>query len=321
MTARLFEVSVQRVRGSAVWPLAVVAGGGLVVWTWLAVAPVLSVAFLAALVAGTWQFLGQHMPVSSGWPRAARRLLAEQPWRELPVTVLDRRGTVVALSDGSQLRVHGLSRVAREVAVRAGRIWVVGPDRTGWFAARVDGLYTPWPAHRVKVRSAAPAMPGTEPIVTLWGRYRVERARGDLWYSLVATVVLAALSVFAGESWGAGDVVGGDVVGGAVVVGGVVAVVLAVRQLRRTVRLRDAGPWHRGEATVSSWTNRLGGVGDGIIAVRFPDGHRYTVELERVPLDLFANAWREEMLWVAPGGVVGFRDYPVAVFAEVVPEN
>lgn len=309
VTARLFELSVQRVRGTTSWQLMGPAMLVLVVWLWT-VAPVVAVACLAAGLIGTWQFLAQNVPGSSGWPRAARRMLSEQPWRELPVTVLDLRGTVVALSDGQQVRVYGLPRAAREVAVRAGRIWAVGPDR-GWFAVRVDGLHTPWPARRVKARQAVPATPGTEPVVILWTRHLVGGARGDLWYALVGTAAVAAAAVVVGELWFVA----------AVVVGGAVAVALAARQLRRAVRLRDAGPWHRAEASVPSWTNRLNGVGDGTIALRFPDGHRYTAHLERVPLDLFATAWREEVLWVAPGGVVGFLDYPVAAFAHVVPEN
>jgi hypothetical protein len=38
-----------------------------------------------------------------------------------------------------------------------------------------------------------------------------------------------------------------------------------------------------------------------------------------VPVDLLATAWREETLWVADGGVVGFPDYPLAAFATLTP--
>lgn len=99
------------------------------------------------------------------------------------------------------------------------------------------------------------------------------------------------------------------------------AVAFAAFRLRKAMRLREAGPWRRAEASVPSWTNRQNGVGDGAIALRFPDGHRCTAYLERAPLDLFATAWREEALWLAPGGVVGFPDYPIAAFAQVKPEN
>jgi hypothetical protein len=310
VTARLFELSVQRVRGTAAWPLMFPLIVGAVAWMWTA-APAVAVACLAAGLVGTWQFFAQNVPGSFGWPAAARRMLSEQPWRELAVTVLDTRGTVVALPDGEWLRVYGLPKPAREVAVRTGRIWAVGPDRAGTFAVRVDGLHTPWPARRVSARKAEAATPGTEPIVTAWGRHLVERARGDLWYALVGAAAVAMAAVAVGELW--------FIVLAAA--GGAVAAALAVRQLKRAVRLRDAGPWHRGEASVSSWTSRQGGVGDGTIALRFPDGHRYTVHLEHAPLDVFANAWREETLWLAPGGVVGFLDYPVAAFAHVKPEN
>lgn len=180
VTARLFELSVQRVRGTTAWQLMAPALVVMVGWLWLET-PVVGVACLAAGLVGTWQYFAQGVPGAWGWTTAARRLLSEQPWRELPATVLDR----------------------------------------------------------------------------LW----------------------------------------------------------------RAMRLRDAGPWHRAEAGVPGWTTRANGVADGTIALRFPDGHRYTVHLERAPLDLFATAWREEALWLAPGGVVGFPDYPIAAVARVEPEN
>lgn len=51
------------------------------------------------------------------------------------------------------------------------------------------------------------------------------------------------------------------------------------------------------------------------------DGQRYTAHLEGVPVDLFANAWRAETLWVAGNGVVGFPDYPVIAFACLTPKS
>lgn len=164
VTARLFELSAQRVVGTTAWQLMTPGLIVLVVWMWT-ITPVFAVGCLAAGLIATWQYFAQHLPGSLGWSRSAGRLLAAQRWRELPATVLDRRGTVVALPDGSQLRIHGLSRPAREVAVRAGRIWVVGPDCGGWYAARVDGGHMPLPARHVSARPAEPASPAGEPVV------------------------------------------------------------------------------------------------------------------------------------------------------------
>lgn len=310
VTARLFELSVQRVRNGTYGQLMLPATTVMVVWMWTTAAPVLAVLLLAVGLVGTWMCLRELVPGASRWPAIARRLLSEQPWRETPGTVLDTRGTVLALADGTCLRVYGLPKPAREVAVRTGRVRVVGPDRTGWFVARVDGLHTPWPARLVPARKAVPATPTTEPVVAAWGRYRVARARGDIWFAVAGTAVVAVMAWLIGDPW----------LGALVAAAAVVSGALLVRQLRRTVRLRDAGPWRRAEASVPSWTSRQNGLGDGIIALRFPDGQRFTAHLERVPLDLFANAWREEALWVA-GDVVGFPDYPVAAFARLTREH
>jgi len=63
--------------------------------------------------------------------------------------------------------------------------------------------------------------------------------------------------------------------------------------------------------------NRRDGVGDGTIALRFPDGYRFTAHLESVPLDLFAKA-----RGAAVGGGRRRRlpDYPVVAFARLTPE-
>jgi hypothetical protein len=99
---------------------------------------------------------------------------------------------------------------------------------------------------------------------------------------------------------------------------GVVVAGIATHRLREANRLRAAGDWRPATATVS-WTNRRYGTADGTAELTFPDGHRAVAHLEGAPVDLLATAWREETLWVADGGVVGFPDYPLAAFATLTP--
>lgn len=308
VTARLFELSVQQVRNGAYLPLFAPVAFGIAAWQ--ADAPVIAVPMCLLGVVMVWHAFTRSVPGVSRWPAAARLMLEEQPWRETPATVLDTRGTVLVLPGDQHVRVHGLPKQAREVAVRAGRVWLVGPDNAGWYVVRVDGFHTPLPARLVAVRHAAPARPTDELVVTAWARHLVSRARGDLWFALGCVVGFTVLTVLVGIWW----------IVAAAVAAGAGWVAYQVRQLRRATRLRDAGPWRRADATVS-WTNRYNGVGDGTIALRFADGHRYTAHLDGVPLDVFATAWREEALWVAPGGIVGFPEYPVVAFARLTPES
>jgi len=310
-TARLFEAAVQRARGTSFGVLMLLPMAALTGWMWFST-PVLAVFMAGALLVMMWQLLTHWMPGGSRWPAAARRLLEDEPWRETNATVLDTRGTVLALPSGEHVRVHGLPAPAREVAVRAGRVWTVGPDAAGWLAVRVDGLHTPWPAQQIAARNAEPAAPTAEPVTTIWVRRLVREARGTLWLALLAAIGFVLLTVFAhADLW---------LVAAAVAIGAV-GVAAAAWQVRHVARLRPVGPWQRADATVSSWTNRMQGRADGTIAVRFPDGHRYTAHLEGVPVDLFANAWREETLWVAGNGVVGFPDYSVIALAYLTPES
>lgn len=210
-------------------------------------------------------------PGASRWPVAARRLLADEPWRETNATVLDTRGTVLALPNGEHLRVYGPPAPVREVAVRAGRVWTVGPDATGWLAVRVDGLHTPWPARRIAAKNAEPAVSTTEPIMTGWVRHLVGEVRDIVWMALFAAVGFVLLTAFAGaDLW---------LVALAVVIGAA-GVAVAVWQMRHVAGLQPVGPWQRADATVSSWTNRQQGRADGTIALRFPDGRRFIVRLD-----------------------------------------
>lgn len=308
-TARLFELRVQFVRNYTWLLLAALAMVALSIGVGIG-APVLSVVMSTTLLAGLWQTLTRSArQPAQAWIPAARRLLASEPWRETPATVLDTRGTVLALPGCGHVRVYGLTAAARETVIRTGRVHVVGPDARGWLAVRVDGLHTPWPAKVVAAASAGPATPGQGTVVAAWGRHLVGQAWSDLVFGVLLAVGAVVVTVTMRE-W---------LFAAAAVAGGVVtAAVLGVRW-SKAVRVRDAANWARATAEGTSWTTRRDGTADGTTELRFPDGHRITARLDGVPVDLLATAWREETLWVADGGVVGFPDYPLAALATLTP--
>lgn len=306
-TARLFEQRIQYVRGHTWLWLTSVTALGLTVAMWRD-DPGLALPMSGFMLVGVWQLMGQGWQPSQRWIPAARRLLEDEPWQETPVTVLATRGTVLALPDGSYARVYGVTAPVREMIVRSGRVWTVGPDVAGWMAVRIDGLHTPWPTKLVRAVRAEPATPSVEPVVAVWTRHLVADRRGDLVFAVLATVALTAITVVMGE-W---PLVALIAAAGAVVAG------IAIHRLRTAIRLCAAGNWRQARAAVS-WTRRWNWTAEGTVELVFPDGHRFVARLDGVPVDVLATAWREEVLWVADGGVVGFPDYPLAAFAAITP--
>jgi hypothetical protein len=73
----------------------------------------------------------------------------------------------------------------------------------------------------------------------------------------------------------------------------------------------------RAEAVDVSWRVRRNGLADGTATLVLPDGRGFTEQLDRAPLDLFANVVREKALWVAGNRVVGFPCYPVVATARL----
>lgn len=244
------------------------------------------------------------------WPKAARRLLATQPWRETPAMVLNVRGTVLVLPGGEHIRVYGLRPEACEVVIRARRVWLVGPDAAGWLAVRVDGLHTPWPARRVRPRQGAPAGPNGQGIATMWVTNVVASARVMLVAGVCGGVGVVAQAVLPWGHW--------------LSYLSVTCLLFSVGPLWWGLRLvkrleHDERSWVRAEAVEPVWEARASGLASGTITLAFPDGRWVTAHLRRAPLDLFANVAREKALWVADNGVVGFPHYPIVARARVTP--
>lgn len=307
-TAKLFELIVQR-RWTGTWGLLAVPLATVLCVKFLLDAPDVGVFLVGAALAFAWVAYTDSMSGGSGWAGPVRRLLSEQPWRPSAATVLDVRGTVLALEDGTHVRVHGLPAVGREVVVRAKKVELVGPDSAGWLAVRVDGTHTPFPARVVRSREAEPAKPSTTPVTTMWVEYLVAYWTRFLVALAVWTVVLVVLALVVTHAWW--------VVPGLLMFTAIGAAKFWSK-LGAAKKLRHRPLWQKAFAIIQDWESRQNGVGAGRIELRFPDGRRCVAELTCAPLDVLANAWREEALWVTDGNVVGFPDYPAVAIARFV---
>lgn len=305
-TARLFAALVRGKRLLAGYVLLAVA-----VMVAILSGTVLGLAFAACFVAvfGTLLWGKEELVLRVlWWPPAMRRLLATQPWRAMPVMVLQRRGTVLALPDGAHVRVYGLSAAGCEVVIRARRVWLVGPDDAGWLAVRVDGLHTPLPARLVRARHAPAAGPNGLVIVTAW----VENVRTAMRLGVVAMALVvpgAVSNILSGGRWWSYPVLAMVLFSGGVQLW----VSLRFRRLRHT------GPWVRSEVVATEWESRWDGSASGTVTVRFPDGKLFDARIDRAPVDLFVDARQEKVLWGTADGVVGFPYYPVAARATFTP--
>lgn len=315
-TAQLFAVSVRRARVVAVYWVfflvwAAVVCLGLLVPGLAAVAFSAGQLFLPFLIVNFWRADPRIEPSAMEWRPLPRQLLAEQPWRETPALVLNTRGTVLVLPDNEYIRVRGLPPAAREVVVRTRRVWLVGPDTRGRLVVRVDGLYMPWPARRISPQRATAALPTGELVAEIWVRFHASPARAVFALMCVATVFRVAATAIPPWRWW-------DIL---ITVAYVLAVVVGWSWFRYPARLRHTGPWVRADAETTSFRARWDGLADGTVALRFPDGRRFTAHLHRAPLDLFANVAHDKILWVVGDGVVGYPYYPVVAAARLTPQS
>lgn len=249
------------------------------------------------------------------WRPASRRLLAEQPWRETAVRVLNTNGTKLYLTGGEYIKVQALPPAVREMIVRAGRVWLVGPDAKGRLAVRVDGLLTAWPARRIPPLQGTAALPTGEPITRILLRPLTDSRRSVAFAALAFIAILQMIASILPParnwSWFAAAVV--------MLVGSVVGFALTRRLRRLFISSHVTDPWIRAGATVTSWRVRRNGLVAGTVALTLPDGRALTAHLDRAPLDLFANVHQEKALWLAGDRVVGFPYYAVVAFARLTP--
>lgn len=261
------------------------------------------------VIVAMWYLLPPTRFSGTAWRQADKRLLAKHSWRETSVRVLITPGTILVLPGGEYVRVPRLPAAAREVVVRAGRVFLVGPDDNGRLAVRVDGLHAAWAACRTPPVEASAALPSDDPIATIWLRPLTSpwlpTAFGFMALGSALTMVGAGLPPWDWVAFARSSAM-------------MVFAVAGLWRIRQPRRLRHTEPWVRAEATVSSWRARWNGLADGTVTLDLPDGRRCTAQLRRAPLDLFADVRQERGLWVS-GNVVGFPHYPVLATAELTP--
>jgi len=257
------------------------------------------------------------------WLAAARRLLADQSWRPVPV-VVSRGGPLVELADqpaGHLVRVTW-PRAVRLVAARTGRVWVVGPDAAGWLALRVDGAPTLFRARRIRsgavVAAMRPEPAGTsgtaadDPVTSaVAARIRAEPHR-QLLMGVLVVAALFGFTLLAARSVAAIWITAFVCLPLLVVLAVLVSRQWAGRALPALLR---SGPWRQARVTLRPWQLRRDGTAtvNGTVTV---DGVSLEIVLPRARPDLLGVMWETGTVWLAgdPGRgrvAVGFPGYPL----------
>jgi hypothetical protein len=261
--------------------------------------------------------------------KAVRRGLLEQPWRRVPVRVMEKHddGTDRLLLDDGQV-LRGWFEDFPDMALERQEVFVCGPDAAGRAVVRVAGFAK---MENAKVDRRAGEHPVRERVERPLGRplddpatakaYRGMRwgVRAWLWSAvpagLGAVVVLLSLVPFAPA---------GLVVGGLVLVAGLLGVPTSVeisRWYRDAVRaVDDSAQWTPVAITLFPWQphQHVAGLAEmpgGLALVQFvlPD------------LTVVANIADTGVMWIAGthGDViaVGVPRVPVLTFAAVQPDR
>ncbi|WP_156756366.1 hypothetical protein [Actinokineospora pegani] len=290
--------------------------------------------FYGHLVAAVLVFaaVGVKYHLWGRWLRARRgpALVAARPWRSLPARVLRARSrhwasVVEVTEDGvaTAVRVTALTRAHQAVIARTGRVWVVGPDKAGWAAVRVDGAHEALPARALnRVPASASADAGGGGDVAL-ATARDQRADVLFAVALVlAGYVFVVLAMFTLDGQ----------VGKAMLaaVGGLTGVVLCLAPVlwhtRRNVRLPQlvaGAEWTRVEVGLAPWKARADGTARVVATVRLAGGGTRTLRLASASVELLGTIWDTGEAWLSaepvPGVLlaVGHPGYPPVSVARV----
>lgn len=251
------------------------------------------------------------------WLRPGGRLLRAQAWRPIPANVarVGRRwwNSDLRLDDGAVLRVARLSAAHHALIARTGRVWVVGPDESGWASMRVDGSRLAFPARRIRrAAGSEPAVAGD--VTALMAAYLRARSLVPLW-ALGCMAAITAGWIALGGSWG--------VLGGLTV--GIVATFGSRDKLldRHLPAFVAGAEWTQSKVTLKPWGVGQGGHTDAAGRVWFGDGTSSPLSMPNASLDLLAAAHDAETLWFSqtpePGKTlaVGFPGYPLLAVAKV----
>jgi len=251
------------------------------------------------------------------WLRPGGRLLRAQTWRPIPAKVarVGKRwwNSDVRLDDGTVLRVTRLSAAHHALIARTGRVWVVGPDESGWASLRVDGSRIAFPARRIRrAAGSEPAVAGD--VTVLAAAYLRTRSLGVVW-AFGWVVAITAAWIALGGTWGALGALTVAVVG-----------IFAARDKlldRRLPAFVAGAEWTPFEVTLKPWGPGQGGHSDAAGRVWFDDGQSSPLRLPNASLDLLASAHEAGTLWFSelpePGKTlaVGFPGYPLLAVAKI----
>ncbi|WP_424185026.1 hypothetical protein ACOBQX_24480 [Actinokineospora sp. G85] len=289
--------------------------------------------FYGHLVAAVLVFAGVGVKyyLWGRWLRARRgpALVAAQPWRARPARLLRARSrhwaSVVEVTEGgvaTAVRVTALTRAHQAVIARTGRVWVVGPDRAGWAAVRVDGAHEALPARALN------RLPGGGGVGVDAGDVAMATARdqrADVLFAValvLAGYVLVVLAMFTLDGQ----------VGKAMLaaVGGLTGVVLCLAPVlwhtRRNLRLPGlvaGAEWSRVEISLAPWKARADGTAKVVATARLADGGVRTLRFASASVELLGTIWDTGEAWVSaepvPGGyvAVGHPGYPPVSLARV----
>ncbi|SDH93923.1 hypothetical protein SAMN05192558_103187 [Actinokineospora alba] len=250
------------------------------------------------------------------WLRPGGQLLRAEAWRPVAARVA-RAGrpwwnSDVRLDDGTALRVTELTAAHHALIARTGRVWVVGPDDSGWAALRVDGVRNALPAQRIRGAVGQPPVAGD--VTALAAAQLRARSFVPVWI-LVGWVPWTAWWIASSGSWS----IIGSLIGWAVVVFGT-----RERLLDRHLPAFVAGAeWTPLEVTLKPWGVGQGGHTRADGRVWFADGTSSPLSMPNASVDLLAAAHEAESLWFSerpePGKTlaVGFPGYPLLAIAKV----
>ncbi|MGH3860380.1 hypothetical protein [Actinokineospora sp.] len=249
------------------------------------------------------------------WLRPGGRLLRAEAWRPV-ATRVGRAGrpwwnSDVRLGDGTALRVSELTAAHHALIARTGRVWVVGPDDSGWAALRVDGARSALPAQRIRRAENLPPVDGDV------GPRRLPAARAVLRAPLAPRRLVAVDRLVGRVRRKLVDPWFADRMGS--------------RGLRHSRAGLDrqlpkfvtAAEWTRAKVTLKPWGVGHGGHTRAASQVWFEDGTSLPLSMPNASVDLVAAAHEAETLWFSeqpePGKTlaVGFPGYPLVAAAKV----
>jgi hypothetical protein len=257
------------------------------------------------------------------WLPRARALMRAQAWRPVAARVV-RAGrswwtSLIEYDDGGTttvLRVTKLTAAHHALIARTGRVWIVGPDKSGWVSVRVDGSRVAFAARRVRSRSRHVPMVAAADVTAL-AAGRLRSRAFDPFRVLAGVIGLWAVPVALGGIWTGFF---GAVLVTAFTTAASAKYTLIDRHLPALVAQAD---WVLCDVMLRSWEARRDGAAMGTGKVWLDDDVTLEVTMPNASVDLLAVASETDLLWFSQlpeaGKIVavGYPGYPVVAVAKI----